>query len=235
MIYPSFVLIAFVGVIIVMLLVVVPRLLGIFSETGQELPFYTKLVLAISDSFVQYGLALLALIVVAAVVAWRYLKTEAGKSMVARLQIQTPYIGELYRKFFLARITDNLHTLMSSGIPVVRSLEISADVVGNRVYAGILTEAIASVKGGSSISDEFAKHKEVPALVAQMMRIGEQSGRLDPILENLSRFYKREVDSAVDTLVSLIEPVMIVFLGLAVGFLLVSVLGPIYNISAGVS
>ena len=234
LIYPAFVIFTFLSVMVLMMVFVIPNLGKILRDTGQELPVYTKVVLGISDVFVQFGIIMLILVSAAIILIWRYVNTENGKEMVSRLQLSTPYIGGLYRKFYVARMTDNLATLMSSGISVVRTFEISADVVGNRVFASILHKSVEAIKGGSSISAVFASYKDVPALVSQMVKVGEESGKLDFILKTLARFYKREVDNAVDSLVSLIEPFMIVALGIAVGILLVSVLGPIYNISAGI-
>ena len=130
-------------------------------------------------------------------------------------------------------MTDNMETLLSSGTPAVKSLEITAEVVGNKIYKNILLSAANEVKGGSSISEALSKYPEIPLMVVQMIRTGEETGKLTFMLKTLGRFYKKEVDNAVDTLVGLIEPVMIVVLGGAVGILLVSILGPIYNITAG--
>lgn len=232
LIYPAFVVFTFVAVMVLMMVFVIPNLGKILRETGQELPVYTKVVLGISDVFVQFGIFMLIGLVIAVVLVWRYLRTVSGKELISKLQLETPYVGELYRKFYVARMTDNLATLLSSGISVVRTFEISADVVGSRVYSAILRKSVDAIKGGSSISSVFGSYKDVPPLVSQMVKVGEESGKLDFILKTLARFYRREVDNAVDSLVSLIEPVMIVALGLAVGILLVSVLGPIYNISS---
>ncbi|HDO23643.1 MAG TPA: type II secretion system protein GspF, partial [bacterium] len=145
-----------------------------------------------------------------------------------------PYVGKLYKKLYLSRVTDNLETLLSSGVSVVRALEITADVVGNRIYEKILKDSLEAVKGGVPISEVFSRYKEIPPLVSQMIRVGEESGKLGFILKTLAGFYKREVDNSVENLVSLIEPVMIIALGLAVGILLVSILGPIYNITSAI-
>ena len=130
----------------------------------------------------------------------------------------------------MARFTDNLRTLIVGGIPILRALEVTRDVVGNAVYQRVITEAIESVKGGSTISSALEKSKHVPVLVTQMIRIGEASGRLDFILGSIAKFYQREVDSAVDNLVALIEPILIIGLGLGVAALVSAVLVPLYNL-----
>jgi type IV pilus assembly protein PilC len=145
-----------------------------------------------------------------------------------------PLFGNLFKKLYLARISDNLDTMISSGISIVRAIEITASVVDNHVYKEIMQKTEEAIKGGSSLSDAFSRYEEVPPILTQMVRVGEETGSLASILNTLAKFYKREVDDAVDTLVGLIEPIMIVSLGVGVGLLLVSVLVPIYNIASSI-
>ena len=231
LVYPAFVVVTFVVVIVLMLTMVIPRLSDILLETGQDIPFYTKIVIALSDFFVNYGLFLLILLVIAGVFLWRSTRTETGRARIDKFKVDIPYFGDLFRKVYLSRIADNMNTMLSAGIPVVRALEITRDVVGNRIYGNIIDEAVESVKGGESISQAFGKHREIPAIMVQMVQVGEETGALGEILETLSRFYKREVNNTVDTLIGLIEPALIVGLGVAVGFLITSILLPIYNIA----
>jgi len=142
-----------------------------------------------------------------------------------------PYIGNLYKKLYLSIIADNMNTMVLSGIPMIKAIEVTASVVGNEVYEEILGESLLAVKGGSSFSQSLSQYEEIPGILVQMIRVGEESGELGSILGTMAHFYQREVINAVDTLVSLIEPVMIVFLGLGVGVLLASVLIPIYDIA----
>lgn len=230
LIYPAFIMVAFVGVLVVMLVVVIPRLVTIFQETGQEVPFYTQMVIAASLFLQKWGLLLLVLIIagVIALVRWGY--TPQGKYFFHKLQIHIPILGELYRKLYMARLADNLQTLIIGGIPILRALSVTGDVVGNLVYKRAIESAIESVKGGGTISAALERSPEVPVLVTQMIRIGEASGRLDFILGSVSKFYQRDVDSALESLVALIEPALIIFLGLGVGVLVASVLVPLYNL-----
>jgi type IV pilus assembly protein PilC len=122
--------------------------------------------------------------------------------------------------------------MVLSGIPMIQALEVTADVVGDKVYEDILNEVIDAVRGGSTISKAFEGYEEIPGILVQMMRVGEETGELGKILKTMAKFYRREVENAVDTLVDLIEPVMIVMLGAGVGVLLAAVLLPIYNISS---
>jgi type IV pilus assembly protein PilC len=141
----------------------------------------------------------------------------------------------LYEKLYLSRIADNFATMLVSGVPVVEAVDITASVVGSATYEEILKAVSDDVKGGSSISDALAKHREIPGIMIAMIKVGEETGELGSILNTLAKFYRREVTQAVDTLVDLIEPLMIVFLGLGVGILLAAVLIPIYNLAGSIS
>lgn len=234
LIYPAFVVVTFFVVMVLMLTFVIPKLTSILTEVNQKIPIYTRILIGVSDFFRDFGVFLLGGVVAGGVFLWRYAKTEKGSEAVSRFQTSFPFVGMLYSKFYLSRMTDNMETLLSSGVPAVRTLEITADVVGNKIYKNILLTAANEVKGGSSISEALSKYPEIPLMVVQMIKTGEETGKLNFMLKTLGRFYKKEVDNAVETLVSLIEPVMIVVLGGAVGILLVSILGPIYNITAGI-
>ncbi|MFA5933814.1 MAG: type II secretion system F family protein [Candidatus Paceibacterota bacterium] len=234
LIYPAFVVFTFFVVMALMMVVVIPKLSVIILESGQDIPFYTKIVIGMSSFFVDYGIFFIIFLILFGLYIFRLTRSESGKIYMDNLKLSLPGLGDLYKKVYLARIADNLDTMLSSGISIVRAIEISGDVVGNRVYHSILKESTEAVKGGSSLSDAMGKSIHVPSLMVQMMKVGEETGSLSSILKTLAKFYKREVDGAIDTLVSLIEPVMIVFLGLGVGLLLTSVLVPIYNLASGI-
>jgi len=232
LIYPAFVISTFIGVMVLMLTVVIPKISKILLDSGQDIPLYTKIVIGLSNFMVNFWIPIVLLLVGFGVVLFRYAQTEQGSYAVAELKIRTPYLGNLYRKLYLSRISDNFNTLLSSGVPVVKAMELTATVVDNKVYETIIFQSLEDVKGGTSLSDAMSRYPEIPGIMIQMMRIGEESGELGNILKTLARFYQREVVQAVDTLIDLIEPAMIVLLGLGVGILLASVLVPIYNISA---
>jgi type IV pilus assembly protein PilC len=211
-----------------------PRLGSLLGDLGKDVPFYTRVILGFSNFLNEFILYILLLAAAVVVVAWRYAKTEAGRYAISQLQLSFPYIGPVFKKIYLSRFADNLHTLLSGGVSMMKSLEITAEVVDNRIYSSILRDVAASVRSGGAISDALKQHEEIPSLVSQMVKIGEESGRLDFILKNLANFYRKEVDNAIETLISFIEPVMIVVLAVSVGFLMISVIGPIYQISAGI-
>ena len=236
LIYPAFVIFTFFVVMGLMFVVVIPKLSAIILESGQEPPVYTKIVLALSSFFVHYGFFFLIFLVLLGVWIWRLSVTEKGKIFIDKKRLAAPLIGNLYRQLYLSRIADNLDTMLSSGVAIIRAIDITAEVVGSRVYKALLKEVSDSVKSGLALSLAFEKYKEeMPGIMIQMVKVGEETGSLGPILKTLADFYKREVDDAVDTLVGMIEPAMIVILGLGVGILLMSVLVPIYNLAGGIS
>ena len=234
LIYPAFVLVVFIGVLILMLTYVIPKLGEILKESGQSLPFYTTIILDTSDFVKAYGIYILLVLIIVAIALWAYFRTPRGKMSLSRIQLDTPYVGVLYRKLYLSRIMDNFETLLSAGISTVRTLELTADVIDNEIYRQIILESINNIKSGISLSESFSRYEDMPGLVVQMIKVGEETGKLTFVLKTLATFYKKEIDNAIATLMSLIEPVLIIVLGLGVGFLIAGVLGPIYSLSSGI-
>ncbi len=236
LIYPAFVVTVFLAVMVLMFTVIIPKIGEIITESGQEVPFYTKIVFALSDFLINYGFILVAALIVLGYFVFRYLRTPAGMSAWSEFKLEIPYFGDLYRKLYLSIIADNMNTMILSGIPMVKAIEVTGAIIENDTYKGIMNSAVEEVKGGRALSQSLGEHPEIPSMLTQMIKVGEETGELGKIFRTMARFYQREVVNAVDTLVALIEPVMIVGLGLAVGILLVSVLVPIYNVasSAGI-
>ncbi len=231
LIYPAFVIVVFVGVMSLMLTLVIPNITKILIESGQELPFFTKIIIGISDFMVNYIGIIIVAISFGGAALWRFLKTEVGKRAYDEFIISIPVIGDLQRKLLLTRICDNMATMLSSGVSMVQTLEVTADVVDNRVYKEIIEAALYEVKSGRSFADTIGEYNEIPSVLSQMAKVGEETGSLAAILNTLSTFYRREVNNSVDTMIGLIEPIMIVVLGIGVAVLLASVLMPIYNLT----
>ncbi len=234
LIYPAFVIVVFFAVMALMLTLVIPKISAVLVDSGQKVPLYTAIIINFSNFLVQYGIFILIALIAAGFYVWQLRKTERGKLVFDRLKLSVPFVGDLYTKLYLARIADNLSTMLLSGISVVEAIEITDSVVGNAAYEVILAQVAADVKGGSSISDALNKHPEIPGIMVAMTKVGEETGELGKILTTLAKFYNREVSNAVDTLVGLIEPIMIVMLGLGVGTLLAAVLMPIYNLAGAI-
>lgn len=231
LIYPAFIVFTFIVVMILMFVLVIPKLTDIIAQSGQEMPFYTKIVIAISELLVNYGLFVFVLVATGAFLSWRSVRDT---DFIEHLKISLPGIGNLYRMIYLSRISDNMQTMLGNGISMVRSIEITSKVVGNDIYKKILMETSEAVKTGTPFSGALSKYPEIPNVMIQMIKVGEETGEIGSILGKLSVFYQREVNNAIATVLSMIEPAMIVALGLGVGGVLASVLIPIYQIAGGI-
>lgn len=231
LIYPAFVIGTFITVMVLMLTLVIPRIAQILTDAGQELPIYTRIVIGLSSFLTNYFGFILIMLAAAGVGYWRFRQTDVGARTIDEIKLSIPVLGNLYRKLYLTRICDNLATMLASGISMVQALEVTAEVVDNLVFKEIIENTLVEVRGGRSFADAISEYPEIPGVLSQMAKVGEETGNLSAILETLSKFYNREVNNAVDTVIGLIEPMMIVVLGIGVGTLLASVLMPIYNIS----
>lgn len=230
MIYPIFILVGMAGVFVLMMTFVIPKLTASLLETGGELPSITRALIAVSNVFVHQWW-LLFLVLIGAVVGFTFFRrTPSGKAALDRLKLRAPIIGPIYQHIYLVRFSRSLGTLLVSGIPLTRALEIVADVVGNQIYANVITKAIGDIEGGGSISASMLKSRDIPPMLPSMMSVGEQTGKLDLILEKLSNFYARELDTTVSNLVTLIEPIIIVVMGVGVVILILAILLPMYNL-----
>lgn len=234
LIYPAFVIVVFFGVMALMLTLVIPKISAVLLDSGAKVPIYTTIIIGFSQFLVSYGIFILIALVAGGIYLWRLSQTEQGRLTFDGFKLSLPYLGDLYEKLYLARIADTFAAMLMAGVTVVEALDITAAVVGNSIYRSILMTVESDVKGGASISDSLARHPEIPGIMSAMVRVGEETGELGQILDTLAKFYNREVSTAVDTLVGLIEPLMIVLLGLGVGVLLAAVLLPIYNLAAAI-
>jgi type IV pilus assembly protein PilC len=233
LIYPAFIVVTFFTVMILMFTVVIPKISAILVQNGGDLPSYTKVIMGMSNFLVNYGFVLLIVAIVIGFFLVRFIRTPAGHIAFDSFKLDIPYVSSLYKKLYLSRMSDNMSTMLASGIPMVRALELTSNVINNRVYEEILSKAVEDVKGGKTLSDSLSNNpREIPGIMVQMMKVGEETGESGSILKTVAHFYAREVETAVESLVSLIEPLMIVMLGGGVAILLASVLIPIYNIAS---
>ncbi len=234
LIYPAFIILTFITVMILMFTMVIPKISPILIESGADIPSYTKVIIGMSNFLVKYGFVLFAVLIVAIFFLIKYLQTPSGRFAFDRIKLNVPYLSTLYKKLYLSRFADNMNTMLVSGIPMVQSLQLTSAVIDNGVYEQILNAAVESVKGGKTLSDSLSgSPKEIPGIMTQMMKVGEEAGEVGSMLKTMARFYTREVSTAVESLVSLIEPAMIVMLGAGVAVLLAAVLVPIYSIASG--
>jgi type IV pilus assembly protein PilC len=234
LVYPAFIIATFITVMVLMLTLVIPNLTQMIISSGVEIPIYTRIVMAISKLFTEYGIYMFVVMTGLVVFVWRYAQTRNGQENFDHLKLKIPAVGTLYQKLYLARIAENMSTMLSSGISMVQAIDITSAVVENIQYEKALVQAREDIKNGASISNAFSKHPEIPTIMVQMIRVGEETGELGNILNTLAKFYAREVENAVDTVVGMIEPIMIIMLAGGVGVLVASVLMPIYSVTMSI-
>jgi type IV pilus assembly protein PilC len=232
--YPAVIFSLFLVIGTLMIIFVVPQLTSMLTELGGTLPITTRLLIATSN-FLRSWIWLVVLIIIGLVVFLRkYAKTPRGRLFFDAAKLKIPIFKELFKEIYLARFAENLRTLLKGGVSILKALDITASVIGNKVYENIIIEARERVRVGETISSSFINHpKEISPLVIQMIGVGEKTAQIDNILEKVSSFYQQDVDRMAGNMTQLIEPIMILILGGGVGLLVASILMPIYNISSG--
>lgn len=229
--YPAFVVFALVVVTLIMVTYVLPQLLTIFEEARvEDLPLTTRMLIWVTGFINTYLYYLVIGMLVLIYSAWTYILTPGGKEWLDNVKIKFPSLGVVIRNLYLARIAESLSTLIKAGIPILDGIKITSDLVGNEGYRKIMLAAEENVRSGGTMSEIFDKYEEMPSLFTSMTAIGEKTGKLDFMLEHMSKFYKSESDTAIDTLSQLIEPILVLVLGFAVAMLVSSILLPIYNL-----
>lgn len=229
MIYPG-VIMSVAGIAITILLVfVIPVFENLFTSAGLALPLPTRIVMALSKFLKGYWWAVLGVVGGGVFMLRRYHATSNGRLQIDRLLLKVPVLGDVLRKSAVSRFTRTLGTLVSSGVSILDGLEITARTAGNRVVHDAIMESRASIAGGDTIAQPLKKSGVFPPMVISMISVGEQTGGLDEMLSKIADFYDEEVDAAVSNLLSLLEPVMIVFLGIVVGGMVVSMYLPIFD------
>jgi type IV pilus assembly protein PilC len=232
MVYPAMIVTVAIGVTVVLMVFVVPVFEKLFAGIGSSLPLPTQVVIGISNIFKRY-LPIVILIVVIAVIALnRYYKTEDGKRKIDGLTLKAPIFGELIRKVSVSRFARTLATLVTSGVPILESLNIVAGAAGNKVVEEAILKGRISISEGQTISQPLTESGVFPAMVTQMIAVGETTGSLELMLNKIADFYDDEVDMAVATLSSMLEPVLMIFLGVIVGGLVISMYLPIFKMAS---
>jgi type IV pilus assembly protein PilC len=236
MVYPAVVMTVAVLATTFMLIFIIPTFAKIFVAFGGDLPLPTKIVMMLSDFLRTFWWVILGVIIGAVVAVKRYYNTERGRMQIDKLLLRIPVLGDVLRKGSVARFTRTLGTLISSGVPILTGLEITARTAGNRVIQEAIMAARASIREGETISAPLKQSDVFPPMVVQMISVGEETGALDDMLTRIADFYDDEVDTAVDSLTSLIEPAMIIFMGTVIGGMVVAMYLPMFkliNVVAG--
>ncbi len=232
--YPVFVFVVFIIIAVLMLVVVVPQLTGMFATMGKQLPLATQILVS-SSAFLKNFWAPLIVILVAAGFFIRYLlQTPNGKAWWDTASLHVPVLGEILQKTYLFRFADSLSMLIKGGIPIVQSLIIAGNIVGNATYKAIVQETVEGVRRGETIFSTLKSYDEFPPFITQMIMVGEQSGKLDVMLKHAADFYQKEAESSLNTVSTLIQPILIVFIAAGVLVLVLGILAPIYSLSNSV-
>lgn len=231
MIYPIIIVIGMIGVIFVMMTVVVPGLTGLYSDFGVDLPFTTQLLIAVSNVFVQFWWLMIIGAVGGIFLFLRWRATPLGQVIVDSLLLKIPILGELQSKVMLAEFTRALGMLISSGIHILDALTFLQTSMGNIIYQKAIQDITKKIEKGLSMGESFAQHTEFPVIVPQMIQVGEETGKLDESLAKLSVYFEREADHLLKNLTTAMEPAIMIVLGVGVGFIVFSVITPIYQIT----
>lgn len=232
MVYPAFVLFGLTVVGIVMMVFVVPKLTGVLEETGVELPATTKILIAVSDIMQNYWFLLIIAAIGLAVAIRFILAMPKGAYLMDYALLRLPIFGNLFQKVYVVRFARSMNTLISGGVTITDSLKISAKVVNNKVYAKLIEETRKEVEDGSPMSSILSKSKQIPKMVSQMISIGEKTGKLDMVLSRVADFYARQVNNMIANLMTLMEPIIMIIMGVAVGIMVAAIILPMYNMAS---
>jgi type IV pilus assembly protein PilC len=232
LVYPVMIVTVAIGVTIILMVFVVPVFEKLFAGIGSTLPMPTRVVIAVSNIFKSYLPIVIAIVIILVIVGQRYYKKENGKRRIDDLMLKLPIFGELLRKVAIARFARTLGTLVSSGVPILESLNIVAGAAGNKVVEEAILRGRISISEGQSISEPLSQSGVFPMMVTQMISVGETTGSLELMLNKVADFYESEVDTAVATLSSMLEPVLMIFLGVIVGGLVIAMYLPIFKMAS---
>lgn len=234
MIYPAVIISAMVGIGIIMLIVVVPKLSTLFDQLNIELPLSTRVVIMVGNFLSRFWYTIPIIFVFLGISFKAVLKTKLGKSIFDRAVLKIPLISPIIKKTYAAHTVRTLSSLISAGVPIVRSLEIVSNALGNVHYKKAIAEAAEEVKKGGKLAEALEKYDDIyPILVIQMIAVGEETGETSSILEKLADFFEEEVSNATDNISSIIEPILMLIIGVMVGFFAISMIQPMYSVMEG--
>ncbi len=236
MTYPIIVMVVAVGIVIGLVTLVLPKFMDLFVDLGvTEFPLPTALLMGFSNFLTSKWYLFLAGLFIFSIAFRAFVKTDVGRRSYDRFKLKAPVFGKLNHKIAIARFARTLGTLLASGVPILSAMETVAGTVANEIIGEAILNARARIREGDRIGDPLQKSKLFPPMVVQMITIGEESGALDPMLAKVADFYEAEVDAALDSLTAAIEPVLIVFLGFAVGFIVISIFLPLVSVIGALS
>lgn len=232
LIYPAIVLAVFFVIGFLTITIIIPKLTQVIKDMQAEVPWYTGVVISMGDFMHNYWWAVIIIILGLIGGILYYIKTEEGRKEWDQIKIKIPVIGPLFRYVYISRFTENLSVLLSGGIPIIRALTIVSSVIGNTVFEALILRSAQEVRVGGSMSTVLSKSDVFPPVVSQMIKIGEESGQVDSVLNHIAKFYDQETETMAKNLSTLIEPILMVVIGIAVGFMAFAILMPIYNMAS---
>lgn len=232
--YPGFVITVAIFIGFAVFTFVLPKLTKIFEDMKVDIPWYTKMLMD-GGSFMQsYWWAVMLVMIGCAVGLYYYMKTDEGRAEFDSIKLKMPVMKSLFRYVYISRFSENMSVLLAAGIPIVKSLTIVADIVNNDIYKKMILKAAEEVKTGGTISSVFSRYDELPPILSKMIKVGEETGKTSEVLKNVASFYDQEIDRMTKNMTALIEPILIVVLGIGVAFLVFAILMPIYNITGSI-
>lgn len=235
MTYPAIILLVAVAVMAILLVYVIPVFEEVFSGFGKDLPALTQVVVQASQILRGNALAVLMGLIVFIIVFVRFHKTKSGSRLIDKALINLPFMGDLVKKVAVAKFSRTLATMLQAGVPIISSLDIVASTAGNRIVEEAIIDSRIAIAEGRSLTDPLLESGIFPSMVTQMIAVGEEAGALDSMLLKVADFYDEEVDAAVETVTSLIEPMLIIFLGITVGTVVIAMYMPIFELGDAVS
>ena len=230
LIYPCLILFVVLVVLVLMMLFVLPNLIEVLEASGQAIPIFTRAVIGLSDFFTSWWWLIFSILILSIFSIAKYYSTKNGRAFFDRMFLKIPIIGPFLKMVYLSRFAENLSTLISGGLPIIQSLEVVGDIIGNVSYKEVILMAKEEVRKGEMISSTLSRAPELfPPVFVQMVLVGEKTGTVDTTLMNIVDFYQKEVDRAIDNILSILEPALIIFLGVVVAGLMLSILLPLYQ------
>ena len=230
MVYPILVLLVIFVVLGIMVFVIIPQISGVLEGLGRELPLITRIVLNITENIKEWGFLMVGFVISIVILSVYYKQTEKGRYFFDNLWFKIPIIGNVLKMIYVARFAENLSTLITGGLPITRALAVTSDIINNVVYKMVILKIQEAVKRGETISSVLFNYPKLfPPVFIQMVLVGERTGTLGTTLLNIVSFYQKEVDRMVDGALSLLEPALIIFLGIVVGGVVVAILLPLYE------
>lgn len=232
--YPGFVLSAAVIIGFVVFTVILPKLTKVFSDMNVDIPWYTKLIMDTGDFMQSFWWAIVVIILGGIVGVMYYIKTDSGKDEFDQIKLKLPILKKMFKYVYISRFSENLSVLLNGGIPIVKALMIVGDIVDNSVYKKIILRAAEEVKTGGVMSSVFVRYDEFPPILGKMIKVGEETGKISDVLNNIADFYDQEIERMTKNMTALIEPILIVALGIGVAILVFAILMPIYSLTSSI-